>query len=405
MDLSAPTSFEEASMRRIWYCVHCGYEVDSGGRCHNCKQPLLSSPLEELGEGEVDDEVGYRLSDWADGVRGELIQVLVDQGIRHRFEGDELVVDADDEDNVDSLIAELSHGGTGADGAASSTGSGPTQRELDPSSQAALEGLYDAAQRLRADPTDMIADGDLAESSARLFALDHLDGADRDTWAAVGRVTRRLLGALGAEEAMDEEIGNQAAILCRLLEPVLVERQAEAPHVGVEPGDGVDAEEEDDEELIYELPNWLPEERAQLGLLLDRDGIPYEWEDSDLVIAEVNEGKVERLFDEVERSPSPGLPAAPEGTDDEAEYQAVSDLFGAADRVAGDPEDKRKRSELLGAASAVINWSTPFGMTDDQWWQIRTRAQAITESIEGDADPDVIEESATTLRNLLRGFV
>jgi hypothetical protein len=213
-----------------------------------------------------------------------------------------------------------------------------------------------------------------------------------------------LLGALGAEEAMDEEIGNQAAILCRLLEPVLVEREAEG-QVGVESDDGVDAGEKDHEELIYELPDWLPEERAQLGLLLDRDRIPYEWEGSDLVVAEVNEAKVERLFDEVERSPSTGLPAAPEGTDDEAEYQAVSDLFGAADRVAGDPEDKRKRSELLGAASAVIDWSTPFGMTDDQWWQIRTRARAITESIEGDADPDVIETSAATLRNLLRGFV
>jgi hypothetical protein len=392
---------------RIWYCVRCGYEVDRGGRCHNCKEPLISSPLEELAEGEVDDEVGYRLGDWDDPTRGELIRMLVHHGIRHRFEGDELVVGADNEDAVDTLMADLS-GAASRDGSPSPIGSPSAETELDSASLIAIEGLYDAARRLRADPTDMIADGDLAESSARVFALDHLYGADRDTWAAIGRVTRRLLGALGAEEALDEEIGNQAAVLCRLLDPVVAELERDASdasdeHDGQE--DGVDAAEDDHDELIYELPDWLPEERAQLSLLLDRERIPYEWEASDLVIGEVNEAKVESLFDEVERSPSGGLPEAPEGTDDEAEYQALSDLFGAADRLAGDPEDNRKRSEVREAASAVVDWPTPFGMTDDQWWQIRTRARAIRESLAVDAGPDVVADSAATLRNLLRQFV
>jgi hypothetical protein len=391
-------------MSRIWYCVHCGYEVDRGGRCHNCKEPLISSPLEELAEGEVDDEVGYRLGDWDDPARGELIQMLVDHGIRHRFEGDELVVGADNENDVDTLMTDLSSAASRA-GSLSPTGSSSAETEPDTASLIAVEGLYDAARRLRTDPTDMIADGDLAESSARVFALDHLHGADRDTWAAIGRVTRRLLGALGAEVALDEEIGNQAAVLCRLLDPVVAELERDASDGADRQQDGADADEEDHDELIYELPDWLPEERAQLSLLLDRDGVPYEWEDSDLVIGEVNEAKVERLFDEVERSPSGGLPEAPEGSDDEAEYQALSDLFGAADRLAGDPDDNRKRSEVRDAASAVVDWPTPFGMTDDQWWQIRTRARAIRESIAVDAGPDVVAESASTLRNLLRQFM
>ncbi|HSS11376.1 MAG TPA: hypothetical protein VLL25_15930 [Acidimicrobiales bacterium] len=385
-------------MSRIWYCAHCGYEVDRGGRCHNCKEPLISSPLDELAEGEVDDEVGYRLGDWDDLTRGGLIESLVDNGIRHRFEGDELVVGAGDEHAVDRLIADLSGAGSGSPSASA-------DRELDSKSRVAIGGLYDAAQRLRADPTDMIADGDLAESSARVLALDHLYGGDRETWAAVGRVSRRLLGALGAEEAMEEEIGNQAAVLCRLLDPIVAELHRDDGHEQQELEDGVEADAADDDELIYELPDWLPEERAQLGLLLERDRIPYGWEGSDLIIGEVNEAKVEALFDEVERAPSGGLPAAPEGTDDEEDYQALSDLFGAADRLAGDPEDKRKRSEVSETAAAVVEWSTPVGMSDDQWWQIRTRARAISESIERDADPDAVAESAATLRNLLRQFV
>ena len=57
--------------------------------------------------------------------------------------------------------------------------------------------LYDAANCLRTDPTDMQADGDVAEASAGVFADDDAVDIDEDTWAAIGRVTRRLLGALG----------------------------------------------------------------------------------------------------------------------------------------------------------------------------------------------------------------
>jgi hypothetical protein len=395
-------------MSRIWYCLPCGYEVDSGGRCHNCKQPLISSPLEELSEGG--DEVGYRLNDWDDAARGQLIETLVAHRIRHRFEGDELVVAVDDEEEVDAVVADLSGAASGgasveARAAGPSTPARAGGSALDPAGLVAIEGLYDAAARLRADPTDMIADGDVAETSARVFALDHLYGVDKDTWAAVGRVTRRLLGALGAEEALDTEIGHQAAILCRLLEPVVARLERDDRKDGAPALDDRDDDRDDVDDLIYELEEWLPEERAELSLLLDRDRVDHEWEGSDLVVAEVSEAKVEALFDEFERTPPGGLPEAPEGADDEEEYQALSDLFGAADRLAGDPEDKRKRTEVLDRAATVVHWSTPVGMTDGQWWQIRTRSQALCESIELDASPAVVEDSATTLRNLLRQFV
>src|SRR5579884_94834 len=97
-------------MTQVWYCVNCGYEVETGGRCHRCGDGLLASPLSPLAPGELteDDEVGYRLRDWDDGQRGRLLDGLVDRSIRHRFDGDEIVVGSTDENDVDQLVHEIS---------------------------------------------------------------------------------------------------------------------------------------------------------------------------------------------------------------------------------------------------------------------------------------------------------
>jgi hypothetical protein len=59
---------------------------------------------------------------------------------------------------------------------------------------------------------------------------------------------------------------------------------------------------------------------------------------------------------------------------------------------------------LLDAASVVDDWPVPFGMTDDQWWQIRSRARAARESIDAD-DDGAVAQNAAVLRTMLRGFV
>jgi hypothetical protein len=424
---------------RVWYCATCGYEVDGGGRCHRCKERLLSSPLAELAEGETDDEVGYRLTGWEDRQRGELIEALIDNEVRHRFEGDELVVAGDDEAVADEIVAEL--GARSADGPGDPDATG----EADEATVEALEALLDAARRLRADPTDMNADGDLAEASIGVLAVDDVYGVDDETWSAIGRVTRRLLAALGDDVALEDDIATQASVLCRLLEPIVSPQagdgvpwsvgltaygrvasyhppapaQAEPP-MEDEPDegdedatgtlDGGDEVFEGDEvvdrhEVVYELGDWLPEERVGADLVLDREGIAHRWEGTDLVVADVEWDRVDALLDTVH--PSLGAVLEPEADDpgDEREYQALSELFAAADRLAGDPDNKAKRKALLEAAGAVTGGPTPFGMSDDQWWQIRTRAGALTDYLEIGAGPDVVRGSATTLRELMRGFV
>ncbi len=94
-------------MTRIWYCRNCGYEVRSRGRCHNCHEKLTPSALPELEVGPDDEEVGYHIEGWPERDRGRLIERLNDLGIVHRFEDEELVVDASDEDRVDDLVAVL----------------------------------------------------------------------------------------------------------------------------------------------------------------------------------------------------------------------------------------------------------------------------------------------------------
>jgi hypothetical protein len=406
----------------IWYCPTCGYEVRGrGGKCHNCKEPLLESPLPELAEGESEDEVGYNLDEWEDGARGELIEGLIAHGYRHRFEGDELVVTAEDEEDVDQLIAQLGTDGDAGDAADVVPGQ-------------VLTKLADAARRLVIDPTDMVADSGLAEAAAGVFAIDAVWGVDEDTWAAVGRVTRRLLGALGAEEALEGEIAESSALLSVLLKglegKVLgfggpVPRPAGKAGDEDEPGEAGEAGDEsevgdaegadaaaaggesgdeaagDQNEMVYELEDWRPEERAQISLMLERGSIKYQWEGSDLVVAEAYDEAVEAILAEVNRTGADD----PDESGDETRYLLLSDLFGAADRLAGDPEHEQKQNDLVVLAITIQKWSTPFAVSDDEWWKIRLKASDLAESIEHQASRTVIEDGAANLRDLLRKFV
>jgi hypothetical protein len=414
---------------RVWYCATCGYEVDRGGRCHNCKEALVESPLAELEESDADTEVGYRLTDWDDGDRGLLIEALIEGRVLHRFEADELVVAADDEEAVDALVAQIGGGSRDSDEDLEDLG------EADEATVEALEALLHAARRLRIDPTDMAADGELAESGAEIFAIDHVFGVDNETWASIGRVTRRLLAALGADVALEDEISGQAAVLCQLVEPIVSPQDGDAtpwrvaytarraavyiPPIAaddetdeteqtdeVAADAGPDDEVEDRHQVVYDLADWLPEERAQLDLLLERDAIAHAWEGTDIVVSDDDWDAVDALCAQVGRSdPGPLEPVDDPDADDEDGYQALSELFGAANRLSGDPEDKAKRKALVDAASVVSGTPVPFGMSDDQWWRIRTRVRSLTDSLDVGAGPVVIRDSATTLSDLLRGFV
>jgi hypothetical protein len=372
---------------KIWYCRNCGYEVTSRGRCHLCRERLVASDLPELPAGDDDDEVGYRLEGWSDRERGRLIERLNVDEVLHRFEDDELVVSAEDEARVDDLVAELAANPDQEEAAGSPSGPLEAGWQEDEPTTSALRLLADAAGRLRRDPTDMYADADVAEASAAVFMAEDYSGADADTWAAVGRVTRRLLSALGAEEALEDEIQTQAAVLEKLLNPLV--------------GDSVDVagDQADGEETVYELPDWLPEQRAQLGVFLDEASIAYEWEGNDLVVPAAREAEVEGLFARV------GGPRDEDEDDDdgEARYRALEELFAAADRLAGDPADEQLAGETVGWIEEAAG-PPPIGLDEVQWFRIMTQARALSESIRAERE-HAIAEDAAALRDMLRAVV
>ena len=460
--------------KKVWFCANCGYEVTSRGRCFRCRDRLTLSPLPELEVGDEDDEVGYRLNEWDDRGRGRMIVALIRANVEHRFEEEELIVSADDEAKVDDLLAELqavlatedaegkgpagagaNDEEEGAEDAAALEGTGSTvDDERDEATTQAVEELYFAAARLHKDPTDMQADADVAEASAGVFGSEDFYGLDPETWSAVGRVTRRLLGALGADEALEDEIRTQAGVLVKLLGPtidpraepvvtatagertrdLLAESTAALPegrrdHGGLVAdeedggGDGLGASgddisgsdglsgdgetEEDDgpgtkvpepDEIVYELPDWLPDQRANLSLVLDSAEIAHSWDGGDLVVAAAREAEVDAIFDRIES-------AAESDDDDEgARYHALEELFAAADRLANDPDDPARRTAVALAVDAA-DGPTPVGMADVQWWQLRARTRGLVDAINMGAGSTRISDEAGAVRDLLRAIV
>ena len=401
-------------MTRIWYCRNCGYEVHSRGRCHACREKFTPSDLPELEAGPDDEEVGYNIEGWTGSDRGQLIQRLNDLGIAHRYEDEELVVDASDEDRVDDLVAlradtsglaEPPDPGTVEDTALDDLdGSGAVgPAPADPALDAAVRLLADAASRLRRDPTDMQADADVAEASAAVFIPESYGPLDEDTWTAVGRVTRKLLALLGAEEALEEGIRAQAAILEKLLAPVGAGFTLGAEGAVALGGPGTaaagPAEAVEGEKTVYELPEWLPEQRAQLGVLLDGAGIAYGWEGDELIVPADREEEVEDLFGRVE-----GVDADESDEDDEARYQAVAELFAACGRLASEPSDDGRRETV---ADWIHRSSGPplLGMDEVDWFRISSHARSLAAAIEDGEDVDLIGREAGALHDMLRSVV
>jgi hypothetical protein len=386
-------------MSKIWYCPTCGYEVGSRGRCHRCKAKLVASPLPELPPAAEEDEVGYRLDDWEDEQRVQLIQELISQEIGHRFEDEELVVAVDDEERVDALVSELAGDLVAAEdedgGGDEVLDEHPADGErLPPGITPEVAALDHAAARLAADPTDMMADAEASETSTSVFLIEDPPGVDTDTWNAVGRVTRRLMAALGADEALEDEIRAQAGILHRLLGPIV----APGAPAGSPAGNGATAEDAADRsETVYELGEWLPEQRAELALRLEEQHIPGAWDGPDLVVPSDREADVEAVLDRIEAVQVPDA-------DEEATYRAMEELFAATNRFVSDPADRTRGNEVVRAVG-VADGPTPVGLDDAQWWQIRQRARILADSIEHKAQKDVVLTEARTLRDLLRGLM
>jgi hypothetical protein len=225
--------------------------------------------------------------------------------------------------------------------------------------------------------------------------------------------------------------------------------------------------EDDDDEITYELDEWSEADRALLRDRLETLGAPHSWEGTTLVVASADDAWVERIMDQVDEELSAppedeaddeqvaydltewdddscvglmealateAIPYALDGdelfvgTEDEARvdeilralttpgatltlggpasFEAMSELFVAADVLSHDPDDGHASASLVAGARAAAGASVPYGL-DPAWWDgVVARAGALADLVESpNPDDDQVIGLATDLRAELRPFI
>ena len=161
----------------------------------------------------------------------------------------------------------------------------------------------------------------------------------------------------------------------------------------------------DEDEVDYDLAEWLVSERTSATVALTGVEIPYRWEANlVLVVPAVAEEEVDLLLDELDDVEE--LEEDDAGGDGGALAQeAMGDLFVAADRLQHDPLDERMGADLLIAAGTVGASSAPYGIERPVWRQIQGLAATLSTDLEEAADEETVAADARALREYLRDLV
>ncbi|HEX4978733.1 MAG TPA: hypothetical protein VFV35_01590 [Acidimicrobiales bacterium] len=188
--------------------------------------------------------------------------------------------------------------------------------------------------------------------------------------------------------------------------------------------EGQPGNENESEVVVYELGDWTEEQRGALELRLNAEGVEHQWEaptgadvragydpgqdtaiDSDLVVGEQDEELVDRLLDEDE-FPEALVPASEDGGgNDEADYEVMSHLYVAADRLKDDPSDLAVIGDFFDAADAASAIEAPFGVDGEVWRHVQRLGSEIARLLEEEANDDVVQARSQELRDILFGVV
>lgn len=187
---------------------------------------------------------------------------------------------------------------------------------------------------------------------------------------------------------------------------------------GTDDGDG-----EGSEVIVYELDEWTADQRGALEQRLVAADIHHQWEaptgadveegfepgnpwevGTDLVVGEQDEDTVDALLDDVE-SPDALEAVVDDGTDDEANYAVMGDLYVAADRLKDDPGDLALAGEFFDAADAARTADAPFGIDPEVWRRVQELAAEVSRAIESEEDDEQVQSAAQRLRDVLFTYV
>ena len=168
---------------------------------------------------------------------------------------------------------------------------------------------------------------------------------------------------------------------------------------------------DDDRAVEYEFDDWDAEDRAAAADALTARIIPFRWEPGHiLAVAAHREAEADAVFDELEQAVDVGaadgvLPAVDEGWGEgEDAFEALGDLFGAADRLVHTPTGTTAATDLREAGGVVRSSPPPFGF-DAQLWRTAGELATQLEQLLTDGSNDDIRVRAEHLRNTLADHI
>ena len=180
-----------------------------------------------------------------------------------------------------------------------------------------------------------------------------------------------------------------------------------------------------DDELVYDLADWDPDQRSRLDAILIAEGVRYRWEggvvgsswmapgpvsgpgsppqaSDQLVVAEVHGELVEELIDEFDH------PDALETVDDDGDDAAahvLSSLYVSSDVLVSAPGNVAAAQELEEAFEAAKGLPLPYGLDPSAWDELRRRAGALAERLAEGGGETEVADAARALRNAVRPLV
>ena len=161
-------------------------------------------------------------------------------------------------------------------------------------------------------------------------------------------------------------------------------------------------EEAEEQEVGYDLDDWLPEQQADLVARLAEEAIPNRWEGTEIVVPEAYADRVEEVIDDIDHPDA--IPADDDDADD-AGGELLGALFVTADVLQHDPTDPAGVADMIEAAERVDAVAVPYGLDVAVWDGVRRMTGEVADLLAEHADEERVAAAARALRDALREMV
>lgn len=161
----------------------------------------------------------------------------------------------------------------------------------------------------------------------------------------------------------------------------------------------------------YDLDDWPEPDREAVSRALTRQGHPFRWEASVLLVHTDDERVVEALLDMVENGEfGAQTEALGEDVDDEEErlpFETLTTFFLAGDRLRRDPLDADGLEQLLDAVEVAEPSRPPYGVDIRLWHRTCELADELAGALVDEDEPDQEAAMAVAeeLHDLLRPYI